>query len=277
VNTLSGSSVLALQVNMVTNGQGGVTLNQLNLSDSGTGNAANASVSVVVNGSFVGPVIAFSSNVASINLNNYALAPNVSLTVQVYLVLSTAALNTYQVSVASLTGYSGNNGGQPISASPIPLSGYTVNCQQPTTTPTNTPTSTLTFTNTFTPTATSTITTTITPTFTFTITATGTITATSTKTPVPITVPVIYPNPVDGTSDVSIRPPAYTGNNVKVEIYTVAFRKVFDQSYPKTYGNDITLHAPIADKWNNPLASGLYYVVVTTNKGRSIGKMLILR
>ena len=89
--------------------------------------------------------------------------------------------------------------------------------------------------------------------------------------------PVIYPNPVDGTTNVSIRPPVYTGNTVKVEIYTVAFRKVFGQTYPYSYGTDIHLNAPITDSWNNPLASGVYYVVITTNRGRSIGKMLILR
>jgi hypothetical protein len=91
-------------------------------------------------------------------------------------------------------------------------------------------------------------------------------------------VPVIYPNPVNGTTDVVIHPPVYTGNSVKLEIYTVAFRRVFSHNYPnQPYGIDIPLKAPITDSWNNPLASGVYYVVVTTSSGRSVGKMLVLR
>jgi hypothetical protein len=266
---------LALQVNLGTQGVGGVNLNQLVISDTSSANNGDATVSVLINGNSMATSVAFVSNTATINLNNYNLTGNQVL--QVYLNFTNTAQGTYQLSVTSLTGSSMNNGGQPVTATPLPVSGYTVSCQPPTSTPVNTVTSTWTPTNTNTPTYTATITATSTPTCTFTSTTSGTITATYTSTPVALKVPVIYPNPVGGAGQVSIRPPVYTGNTVKVEIYTVAYRKVFNHTYELTYGNDVVLYAPITDNWNNPLASGVYYVVVTTNNGRSIGKMLVLR
>jgi hypothetical protein len=253
-----------------------VNLNQLVINDTTAAeNNGDASVSVVINGTTVASSVVFVSDFATINLNNYNLSGNQVL--QVYLNFTNSAQGTYQLSITSLTGSSMNNGGQPVTATPLPVSGYTVSCQPPTSTPAHTATFTWSPTNTNTSTTTATITATSTPTCTFTSTTSGTITATSTSTPAALKVPVIYPNPVDGTSRVSIRPPVYTGNTVKVEIYTVAYRKVFNRTFNLTYGNDVILNAPVTDNWNNPLASGVYYVVVTTNSGRSIGKMLILR
>jgi len=40
-------------------------------------------------------------------------------------------------------------------------------------------------------------------------------------------------------------------------------------------GTAVTL--TLTDRWGTPLASGMYYAVVTTNAGRSIGKLLIFR
>jgi hypothetical protein len=102
-------------------------------------------------------------------------------------------------------------------------------------------------------------------------------TPTFSQTPVPEKYPVIYPNPADGTAPVNVRPPYFTGvSDVKVQVYTLAFRKVQEKTYKGLVaGQDCQIR--MTDTWNNPLASGLYYVVVTSNSGRTIGKMLILR
>jgi hypothetical protein len=61
-----------------------------------------------------------------------------------------------------------------------------------------------------------------------------------------------------------------------VEIFTSVFRKVQDREFKNApYGMDVSLE--LTDRWGRPLASGLYYVVVTTSSGRSIGKLIILR
>ncbi len=146
-----------------------------------------------------------------------------------------------------------------------------------TSTPTKTYTPTNTWTYTFTPSNTFTGVPTNTPTQSYTFTPTSTITLSSTLTPVPMAVPVIYPNPADGTAPVRIRPPAYFGvSDVKVKLFTLAFRKVQENTYHQIPdGTDVPLN--LTDKWGMPLASGLYYVVVQTTQGRSIGKFLILR
>jgi hypothetical protein len=116
-----------------------------------------------------------------------------------------------------------------------------------------------------------------TPTPTFSPTSTQSPTETPTLTPVPVSVPVVYPNPADGTEPVRLRPPAYLGfSDVKVRIFTLAFRKVQDNTYPQVpAGVDVPIS--LMDKWGKPLASGLYYVVVNTSQGRTIAKFLILR
>ena len=87
---------------------------------------------------------------------------------------------------------------------------------------------------------------------------------------------VIYPNPAPGGT-VNVLPPAYMGSsNVRVEIFTVAFRKVQDRTFTNiASGQAVTI--TLTDRWGSPLASGVYYIVVTTSKGRSIGKLLIQR
>jgi hypothetical protein len=159
--------------------------------------------------------------------------------------------------------------------------------QSDTSTPTSTPTITYTPTNTSTRTWTPTFTYSFTPTNTFTMTftssqtstftPTSTITPTLTLTPPPYSQPVVYPNPADGTVPVRLRPPSYYGvSDVKVQVFTLAFRKVQEKFYAQVpAGTDCPLE--LVDKWNKPLASGLYYVVVHTSAGRSIAKLLILR
>jgi hypothetical protein len=56
----------------------------------------------------------------------------------------------------------------------------------------------------------------------------------------------------------------------------LAFRKVQDKTYPPMpSGTAITL--TLTGKSGNPLANGVYYVVVTVDGHRSIGKLLVLR
>jgi hypothetical protein len=104
-----------------------------------------------------------------------------------------------------------------------------------------------------------------------------TFTSTPTLTPPIEPFPVLYPNPSDGSGPVSIHPSAYYGiSDVKVQVFTVAFRKVQEKFYHSVpAGQDLPLL--LNDKWGKPMASGLYYVVVSTNRGRSIGKLLLLR
>jgi len=62
---------------------------------------------------------------------------------------------------------------------------------------------------------------------------------------------------------------------VRVEIFTVAFRKVQDKTFTNIpSGTAVTIS--LTDRWGNRLANGFYYVVVTTSRGRSTGKLLVL-
>ena len=87
---------------------------------------------------------------------------------------------------------------------------------------------------------------------------------------------MLFPNPAFGPS-VNVLPPSYTDSqDVRVEIFTLSFRKVLDTAIPNTpSGTAVTVI--LDDRWGKPLADGLYYVVVTVNGGHSVGKLLILR
>jgi hypothetical protein len=87
---------------------------------------------------------------------------------------------------------------------------------------------------------------------------------------------VVYPNPAPGPT-VNVLPPAYAGSsNVRIEIFTAAFRKVQDETFTNIpSGTAVTI--TLADRMGSPLANGVYYLVVTTSKGRTIGKLLIQR
>jgi hypothetical protein len=142
-------------------------------------------------------------------------------------------------------------------------------------TKTFTPTFTWTFSNTFTPTYTPTKTNT--PTQTFTPTKTYTPTSTVTQAPTPLAGHVgIYPNPASGET-VTILSPFYPGvSDVRVEIFTLGFRKVVDMAVDSIQtGTAITVR--LVDRFGNSLANGLYYVVVTTKSGKAIGKLLVIK
>ena len=147
----------------------------------------------------------------------------------------------------------------------------------PTFTNSSTATSTKTPTSSMTWTATGTSTSTFTPSFTPTLTPTASPTLTPTQAPTPLVGHVgIYPNPAPGET-VNILPPYYPGvSSVHIEVFTLGFRKVIDltvNSVPS--GTAIAL--PLVDRWGKALANGLYYVVVRTNSGKAIGKLLRLQ
>jgi hypothetical protein len=253
VDTLAGSNgVTAVQVNVNNASGAAVTLTSLTLTDAGGDTSYITSVGVVINGMTEGPPSVFIGNTATLNLNNFVLQSS-NQPLLILLSFSGSATGNYQLSISNMEGNSSNNGGQPISITGLPVSGYSVVVQHPTSTAT------------FSPTVTSSPTPTISP------------TPTSSPTPVPQKYPVIYPNPVDGTSPVYVRPPAFKGGKVSIQIYTLAFRMVLAKPLGQDCEiSDIQSHK-LVDTWGNLLSSGLYYVVVTTNSGRTIGKMLVLR
>ena len=87
---------------------------------------------------------------------------------------------------------------------------------------------------------------------------------------------MIYPNPADGVDPVRLRLNLTEASDVKVQIFTVAFRKVREQVYTQVgAGEDLPLK--LKDNWGKPLAGGLYYLVITTVDGRFLEKLLVLR
>ena len=138
-------------------------------------------------------------------------------------------------------------------------------------TPSRTPTATSTFTFTSTNTSMATVTQTFTNTPTMTMTPTITVTPTYT---VGSTVPVLYPNPVSGPTVIIYVPGV--NEKVTVQVFTTAFRMVESEQVQVTPGSS-EISLPLTDSGNVPLANGLYYVVVTTSKARTVLKMIILR
>ena len=104
---------------------------------------------------------------------------------------------------------------------------------------------------------------------------TVTLTPTATATPFPRL--VIYPNPSSGTVPSSLVIPLAASTDVKIKIYTTAFRKVWEGDYSAMSPPGQTVALPLRDAWGANLANGLYYVVVSTDQGTSKTKWLILR
>ena len=153
----------------------------------------------------------------------------------------------------------------------------------PTPTPTQTPTNSLTITPTLSPTnsPTATPTPTVSPTPTWTPTSTPTFTPASTSTVLPTATescgtPGFYPNPCQRPDDLWIHfPPCDAGRPSKVKLFTLAYRKVREWAFEPVPGMDEKLTA--LDRWNTPLANGLYFLVIDGPHGRSIHKLLISR
>lgn len=122
-------------------------------------------------------------------------------------------------------------------------------------------TSTPTFTNTYTPTVMKTPTSTFTPTATF--------------TPLPKGAPILYPNPAKGVSAVNLQLPLSAVSDVRVQVFTTAFRKVLDDTFTQVApGTNLSL--PLVDAWYKTLANGVYYVKVGIGGKRWTLKMIVL-
>jgi hypothetical protein len=92
---------------------------------------------------------------------------------------------------------------------------------------------------------------------------------------VPTAQPVIYPNPASSTT-AAIQLPAVSTSEVKIQMFTVAFRKVKEATISNpTLGMPISIN--LSDNAGYPLANGLYYVVVLTDQSRWVEKLLVLR
>jgi hypothetical protein len=87
---------------------------------------------------------------------------------------------------------------------------------------------------------------------------------------------MLYPNPSHGGPvKLHIQSQAMA-SDIKVQIFTVGYRKILEQVFSQVApGNDVVVN--MMDNWNDPLANGLYYVVVGTNQGQTTLKLLVLK
>jgi hypothetical protein len=267
---LPGGSLPVLQIQALNQSNAPTTITSLKLTASGTGNDATGinSVSIYLDANQNGVVDAgdtqlvagsYTSDNGTVTLIVNNVIPAFS-TVD-YLVVdnfSTTASGTFQTSVAANGDVSGTDGtyGLPVLVTGAPIVGSTLTIAA----------------------ATPTATTTATNTITSTITSTPTVTKTATKAITPGATPTlgIYPNPPTGGT-VNILPPPYNGiSDVRIELFTVAFRKIQDITR-KDIPSGVSVSINLTDRKGQSLARGIYYVVVTTNAGRSIGKLLLLQ
>jgi len=85
---------------------------------------------------------------------------------------------------------------------------------------------------------------------------------------------VLFPNPDTGTS-VTLQTQLNAPGNVRVRIYTVAYRKILDKTFDDVPAGPQNLVIPLNS--SGMIANGLYYVVVTANGNRWVLKLLLLR
>jgi hypothetical protein len=260
-NQLQGATGITVQqIQLVNPGGTNVTLSSLTLTEQGASATGITSVTLLKNGTVISTA-SFNGTTATFNFTDNIGANGGAVTYQVVANFANNAPDgTYQFSV---TAGAGTNG-QPVLFSNMPVMGAAVTIRTATATPMNSPTSTDTFSFT------------VTPTFTLTpvpsVGQTSTATATTSGNPVV----VLYPNPVAGPT-VNVLPPAYVGvSNVEVEIFTTAFRKVQDETFPNVPPG-VAVTVELKDKSGVPLADGLYYVIVIVDGHRSIAKLLVLR
>jgi hypothetical protein len=255
------------QIQLTNPGGNSATLTSLTLTETGTSPVGITSLSLVQNGTVISTT-SFTGTTATFNISNVILPNGGTAIDQVVVNFSNGAqVGNYQFSV---TGATGTNG-QPLAFNGLPVNGAVVTIATASPTPSFTPS--------FTPS--------ITPTFTKTIT----FTSTPTSTAQPANTPSIFPNPSNGTQPVTVAVTlGQPSDTLTVQVFTVAFRKVQDNvvsttspgvtasaatgTAAKTWYVRLTLN----DKWGSPLASGLYYVVVSNHSGyRSVSKLLLLR
>jgi len=87
----------------------------------------------------------------------------------------------------------------------------------------------------------------------------------------------IYPNPANGSGPIQVQVSLNSPGEVKIQLFTIAFRKIAEKQMGQLPQGTTTLSLALADNWGNLLANGLYYLVLNTPAGRTVGKLLILR
>jgi hypothetical protein len=88
---------------------------------------------------------------------------------------------------------------------------------------------------------------------------------------------LVYPNPVSGPGLVQIAFKLNGSGDVKLEIFTAAFRKVLEEDLGNLYAGNQTTTFELKDHWGRTLANGLYYVVISQGSQRTVGKLLVVK
>ena len=91
----------------------------------------------------------------------------------------------------------------------------------------------------------------------------------------PNSVLVIFPNPSNGTQPTQVQLNLTQVSDVKIQIFTIAFRKVGEQTFSQVPpGGKVTLS--LTDRWGSLLANGLYYIRVEVTGMAPVTKILRL-
>jgi hypothetical protein len=110
-------------------------------------------------------------------------------------------------------------------------------------------------------------------------------TATPTRTPVaqrtvvePVETPIAYPNPLEGGETVMVSVPlGEDAESVLLQVFTTAYRKILEENLGSMPAGMNNVALTLRDSKGKPLANGVYYIVITTEKGRAIGKFVVIR
>jgi len=106
---------------------------------------------------------------------------------------------------------------------------------------------------------------------------TSTATPTFTATPPASLSAVLYPNPVKDNGPVLLHIDLPQTTDVKVRVYSIAFRKLREDNFSQVAMGTHDLPIPIQDKVGSTLANGLYYVMVDAGGDHKTLKWLIFR
>jgi hypothetical protein len=94
----------------------------------------------------------------------------------------------------------------------------------------------------------------------------------------PVETPIAYPNPVEDGETVMVSVPlGEAADSVLLQVFTTAYRKILEEELGAMTAGVHGVALTLRDSKGKPLANGVYYLVVTTEKGKAIGKILIVR
>ena len=261
---------MVLQVSVDNTSGESLQLSDLDLTFTGTGNAASGIVSVTLwknpsgDGSISDSTVLATVNSPFSSGNNALVAFSDAVgagATQDYLITynfaSGASAGTYSVSLANSSALSGQGtvSLQSLQVQGAPVNGALLTVTALTATPSFTPT----VTSSFTP---------VPPTETFTATPI-----------VRVTLGDPYPNPVSGTGEISINVTAPGDSSMDFAVFTTSFRKIWDDSIPVPQGPSV-IHWNLRDKEGIPVSDGLYYIrlqVIGLHTTTKIFKVLVLQ